>query len=360
ELLAIFPNVKVILSVRDSDEQWWKSFNDTIGCQLGSLYPILVYPVGFLRRQQNIVFALKKRWGALTDSPIGPETFAAHKRLVKEAVPEKQLLEFNVKEGWPRLCEFLEVEVPEVPFPNLNDSKAIQKALFGAQVMGVSTAIWTSLNMKETPDGRTKKPTKVEVEDAVTSAKGKPAPAIPTNLGCNYDPVAWLHFRQVIMIVRKHRAPCNALRATLKRRMIVAQYRSYCHTKRGNIIASQPYDCYASAVEDVRVKVDTCLDRVQFVQNRIAILFNDIKSRHPITMATLNTDQLSDDKVPYERFGDGLINSSDVKKAQDAVGEIAGDGLRDWGGDKRAKGPRVLSEILSRLRDAKWVEEASR
>ncbi|KAL8840972.1 MAG: hypothetical protein Q9176_003544 [Flavoplaca citrina] len=103
ELLAIFPNVKVILSVRDSDEQWWKSFNDTIGCQLGILYPILVYPVGFLRKQQSIVFAFKKRWAALTNRPVGPETFAAHRKLVKEAVPEKQLLEFNVKEGWPRL-----------------------------------------------------------------------------------------------------------------------------------------------------------------------------------------------------------------------------------------------------------------
>ncbi|KAL9608040.1 MAG: hypothetical protein Q9204_009267, partial [Flavoplaca sp. TL-2023a] len=74
ELLAIFPNVKVILSVRDSDEQWWKSFNDTIGCQLGILYPILVYPVGFLRKQQSIVFAFKKRWAALTNGPVGPET----------------------------------------------------------------------------------------------------------------------------------------------------------------------------------------------------------------------------------------------------------------------------------------------
>ncbi|KAL9628777.1 MAG: hypothetical protein Q9204_005671 [Flavoplaca sp. TL-2023a] len=209
-------------------------------------------------------------------------------------------------------------------------------------------------------DDCTKKPTKGDLEDAVTSAEGKPAPAIPTNLGCNYDPISWVHFRQVIAIVRKHKVPCNALGASLKRRMVVAQYRSYCHAKHGNIIASQAYTHYSSAVEDVRVKVDTCLDRVNFVQNRVAILFNDIKLKHPITMATLNTDQPSNDKVPLERFGDGLINSSDVKKTQDAVGEIARDGLRDWGGDKRAKGSRVLSEILSRLRDAEWVEEASR
>ena len=214
--------------------------------------------------------------------------------------------------------------------------------------------------MNETPDGCTKKATKNEVKNAVTLAERKPAPTIHANLGCYYDPMSWIQFRQVITIVRKHKAPCNALRAILKRRLVLAQYRCHCHTKRGNINDSQPYDCYASAVEDVRVKVDTCLDRVQFVQNRIAILFNDIKLSHPITMATLNTHQPSDDKIPLERFGDGLIKSSDVRKAQDAVGEIARDGLREWGGDKRAKGPIVSSKVLSRLRDAKWVEEASR
>ncbi|KAL8895251.1 MAG: hypothetical protein Q9192_003754 [Flavoplaca navasiana] len=149
-------------------------------------------------------------------------------------------------------------------------------------------------------DDYTEKSTKNEVEDAVTSAEGKPRPTIPSNLGCHYDPIAWLHFREVIAIVRKHKVPCNALRATLKRRIVVARYRNYCHTKHGNIIAGQAYEYYSSAVEDVRVKVDTCLDRVNLVQNRVAILFNDIKLRHPITMATLNTDQLSDDKVPLE------------------------------------------------------------
>lgn len=144
--------------------------------------------------------------------------------------------------------------------------------------------------------------------------------------------------------------------------MVVAQYRNHCHTKRGNIIASQAYTHYSSAIEDVRVKVDISLDRLEFVQRRVAILLNDIKLRHPITTVNLNANQLSDDTVPLERFGDGSINNSDVEKAQDAIGEIAqvGYGYRKQAGDKRVKGSRVLSEILSRVRDAKWVEEASR
>ncbi|KAL8759608.1 MAG: hypothetical protein Q9199_000652 [Rusavskia elegans] len=119
ELLALFPNAKVVLSVRDSEEQWWKSFSDTIGAQLGVLYPTLIYPVGFLLEQQKLMWVFKKQWANLTGGPIGPVTAAAHRRKVKENVPKEKLLNFNVKEGWSRLCEFLDVELPDVPFPNL-------------------------------------------------------------------------------------------------------------------------------------------------------------------------------------------------------------------------------------------------
>ncbi|KAL8658087.1 MAG: hypothetical protein Q9226_001291 [Calogaya cf. arnoldii] len=70
ELLALFPNAKVVLSVRDSDEQWWKSFKGTVGVQLGVLYPTLIYPVGFLREQQKLVWVIKKQWSRLTGGPI--------------------------------------------------------------------------------------------------------------------------------------------------------------------------------------------------------------------------------------------------------------------------------------------------
>ncbi|KAL8671385.1 MAG: hypothetical protein Q9168_004117 [Polycauliona sp. 1 TL-2023] len=157
DLLAIFPNAKVILSVRDSEEQWWKSFNDTLGAQLGILYPLLTYPIGFLRKQQMVVWAVKRRWIAISGGPLGPATYMAHVKSVHEDIPKTQLLEFNVKEGWPRLCEFLEVPVPDEPFPNLyvcnhirsrnalmvrfrNDAKAIKKAVAGAQRMGA--CVW--------------------------------------------------------------------------------------------------------------------------------------------------------------------------------------------------------------------------
>ena len=45
---------------------------------------------------------------------------------VKRTVPEDRLLIFSVKEGWEPLCKFLELPIPEQPFPRTNDSNFIQ------------------------------------------------------------------------------------------------------------------------------------------------------------------------------------------------------------------------------------------
>jgi hypothetical protein len=40
---------------------------------------------------------------------------------VKRTVPAERLLIFNVREGWEPLCQFLDVPVPDTPFPHKND-----------------------------------------------------------------------------------------------------------------------------------------------------------------------------------------------------------------------------------------------
>ena len=43
-----------------------------------------------------------------------------HNSRVRQIIPAKKLLEFNVREGWKPLCSFLEVETPPTPFPHRN------------------------------------------------------------------------------------------------------------------------------------------------------------------------------------------------------------------------------------------------
>ena len=52
--------------------------------------------------------------------------FTAWVQHVKETVPEQRLLVFEVKQGWEPLCTFLNLPIPEEPFPpNVNDSASM-------------------------------------------------------------------------------------------------------------------------------------------------------------------------------------------------------------------------------------------
>jgi hypothetical protein len=44
-----------------------------------------------------------------------------HIATVPKLTPAERFLEFDVKEGWAPLCQFLGKEVPETDFPRLND-----------------------------------------------------------------------------------------------------------------------------------------------------------------------------------------------------------------------------------------------
>ena len=54
------------------------------------------------------------------------EVFKRHNQAVRDAIEPARLLEFDVREGWAPLCRFLDVPVPDAPFPRLNDTAATQ------------------------------------------------------------------------------------------------------------------------------------------------------------------------------------------------------------------------------------------
>ena len=49
------------------------------------------------------------------------KAFIAHVEAVKAAIPSDQLLVFEAKDGWEPLCNFLNVPVPDGPYPRTND-----------------------------------------------------------------------------------------------------------------------------------------------------------------------------------------------------------------------------------------------
>lgn len=145
EVVATYPNAKYILSVRDGGAQgWWKSFDGAVGVHFRNdwshlVFMTLLYPVGFLRRMtiqiEQVRIMWEKRFG-LVDATL----YDKHNAMVKELVPKDQLLEFSVKQGWEPLCKFLDVPVPEEPFPKLNDQESMKTIYFGMKMFGA--CVW--------------------------------------------------------------------------------------------------------------------------------------------------------------------------------------------------------------------------
>ena len=121
DLMALFPEAKVILSVRDSDDTWWMSFSDTLGVKRTRRYQWLTYPIAYIRHDLALIQALHNRWMRVAGTnAFGPVIHRAHNEDVQSNVPSEKLLVYNVKMGWKPLCDFLKVPVPEQPFPHLS------------------------------------------------------------------------------------------------------------------------------------------------------------------------------------------------------------------------------------------------
>lgn len=143
ELVAAYPNAKYILTVRDSEESWWRSWDGSVGIHFASgfwrvVYRTLISSVTLLRRMDDMCQEQRPRF--IRDfGSIGPHMYTIHNQQVRDLVPKGQLLEYHVREGWGPLCAFLEVDVPDKPFPHLNEGDSIKAIYFGMQVFGAVT-----------------------------------------------------------------------------------------------------------------------------------------------------------------------------------------------------------------------------
>jgi hypothetical protein len=132
ELIAAYPEAKVILTTRDPEE-WWKSYSSTVALHLRGSIGLERTPEWLEPRQLRdkrlfwrlvfrTLFGLKETEWEVTPG-IAKERFIAHYEQVRRLLPKDRLLEYRVGEGWEHLCTFLGKPVPEVPFPKVNDAQ---------------------------------------------------------------------------------------------------------------------------------------------------------------------------------------------------------------------------------------------
>ncbi len=163
EQMKLYPNARVILTVRDSPSAWvksWKVLMRFIEIQeknFSLTYPTFIQWIPFMQDwkiMRNMMGCrtigsepedLIRGWKYKEDpDSFLEECYIKHNKKVYQVVPPEKLLEFNVKSGWQPLCDFLQVPVPDVDFPFVNESADLETA---STVMKVLSYTWIPIGI---------------------------------------------------------------------------------------------------------------------------------------------------------------------------------------------------------------------
>ncbi len=151
ELMDVYPDAKVLLSVR-SAESWVESMHNTIAqiwfgdtlmhhlaraqYHVDPLYASWLDLLNDMWTKADIMVASK---GDAEEMAAGMERWNQE---VIDTVPSDRLLVWNPADGWEPLCSFLDVEVPGTPVPNVNDTENFQKNLIMRPAIDAINAWW--------------------------------------------------------------------------------------------------------------------------------------------------------------------------------------------------------------------------
>ena len=134
ELMDHYPDAKVLHTVRDPDK-WFDSTQATI-FNPNRPEPPEGTPMRVFMDQLFAFYG-----GDMHDRAFMTDFFRRHTERVIASVPPERLLVFNVAEGWEPLCAFLNVPVPDQPFPRTNSREEFwQHATSAREVMGELSA----------------------------------------------------------------------------------------------------------------------------------------------------------------------------------------------------------------------------
>jgi hypothetical protein len=114
ELAQRYPQAKFILSVRPSD-RWYESASATV-LDESNLPP---GATGFENTLKQIFY--DRYDGRHTDRDYMIAAYDRHNRDVVRTIPKDRLLIYEPGDSWEPVCEFLQISVPDTPFPRVND-----------------------------------------------------------------------------------------------------------------------------------------------------------------------------------------------------------------------------------------------
>ncbi|KAI1383339.1 P-loop containing nucleoside triphosphate hydrolase protein [Hypoxylon trugodes] len=133
ELMRLYPDAKVICTVRDA-EAWDKSIDAIATASLQWYLRFVLFPLLPMRYFPRYLDALAAgRWLELYDTSgkpekhVGMRVWQRHIQHLRDVVPPDKLVFFNVKDGWGPLCEALGCDIPKgIEFPRVNERAAME------------------------------------------------------------------------------------------------------------------------------------------------------------------------------------------------------------------------------------------
>jgi hypothetical protein len=127
EMMALYPDAKVLLSLRDG-EAWHRSVMNTIFKAMTAELPAGV-PEHIRVQSQMVRDVIFERTfdGKLADLAHAIAIFDAHNQSVIDAVPADRLLVYRPGDGWEPICDFFDLPVPVEDYPHVNSSEEFPK-----------------------------------------------------------------------------------------------------------------------------------------------------------------------------------------------------------------------------------------
>jgi hypothetical protein len=121
EISTAYPEALVLLSVRDSPEEWYRSASET----LFAIAPDQM-PGGGSFAAAFFEMMAKRFTADLQDPAKAIAAYEAHNQRVRDTVPADRFLEWRPGDGWGPICAALDLAEPDEPFPHLNTTEMFQ------------------------------------------------------------------------------------------------------------------------------------------------------------------------------------------------------------------------------------------
>lgn len=123
ELMKAYPDAKIILTERDP-EAWYKSISSTIfDFMQREVDPKTIDPIRAAQRRMGRYIVSERTFNNRFDKEHVLDAYRQNSAAVKRDVPKEKLLVFDAPDGWKPLCNFLNVPVPDTPYPLTNTTE---------------------------------------------------------------------------------------------------------------------------------------------------------------------------------------------------------------------------------------------